>query len=70
MRDTTDEIAQLYRKMLLERGNEERLMMGVIAFDAARAMMLASLPGGLTPSQIRCALLLRTYGNDLPPETL
>jgi hypothetical protein len=49
MTDTPPEIAELVRQRLMTRSAEERFLMGVRMFDAARAMVLASLPAGLSP---------------------
>lgn len=69
MNDTSPEMERLYRKMLLERSNEERFMMGVQMFEVARTMILASLPEGLSEGQIRQALFLRLYGNDFDQQS-
>ena len=49
MTDTLPEIAELVRQKLMARSAEERFLMGVRMFDAARTMALASLPAGLSP---------------------
>ena len=65
MRDTTDPMRERYRRMLMERSGAERMAMGAAMFDAARAMVLASLPPDLTDREIRIALLERIYGREL-----
>jgi hypothetical protein len=40
--------------------------MGVQMFDAARAMMLASLPADLPPEELKRRLFQRIYGEPLP----
>lgn len=62
MTDTSPEIAALVREKLMARSSEERFLMGVRAFDAARAMVLASLPVGLSPNELRRRLYERLYG--------
>jgi len=52
----------------MARSGEERFLMGVRMFDAAREMALASLPAGLSPDELKRQLFLRLYGQPLPPE--
>lgn len=66
MNDTSQEIADIVRAKLMARTNEERFLMGVRMFDAARAMVLASLPEGLAPDQFKRLLFQRLYGYSLP----
>ena len=66
MTDTTPEIAELVRQKLMVRSGEERFLMGVRMFDAARAMVLASLPAGLSPEELKHQLFQRLYGQPLP----
>jgi len=66
MTDTSPEIAELVRQRLMARSSEERFLMGVRMFDAAREMVLASLPAGLTPEELKRQLFQRLYGQPLP----
>ena len=66
MTDTSPEIAKLVRKKLMARSGEERLVMGVRMFDAARAMVLASLPAGLSREEKMRQLFRRIYGQPAP----
>jgi hypothetical protein len=66
MTDTPPEIAELVRQKLMARSGEERFLMGVRSFDAARAMALASLPAGLSPEELKRQLYQRIYGEPLP----
>ncbi len=65
MNDTDPQIAELVRRRLLERSGAERLIMGSRMFDAAKAMILASFPQGLTPLEIKEHLCERLYGNEI-----
>ncbi len=47
MTDTPPEIAKLVHQKLMARSPEERFLMGIRMFDAARDVVLASLPKGL-----------------------
>jgi hypothetical protein len=66
MNDTSPEIAKIVRQKLMARSPEERFLMGVQMFNAAREMVLASLPAGLSPIEIRRLLYERIYGEPLP----
>jgi len=66
MTDTPPEIARLVRQKLMARSAEERLLMGVRMIDAARAMVLASLPAGLSPEGSKRRLFERLYGQPMP----
>lgn len=66
MTDTPPEIAELVRKKLMERSGEERFLMGTRSFDAARAIVLASLPSDLPPEELKRRLYQRIYGEPLP----
>ena len=66
MTNTSTEIAELVRQKLMARSAEERFLMGVRMFDAARAMALASLPAGLSAEELKRQLFQRLYGQPLP----
>jgi hypothetical protein len=64
--DTSPEIASLVRSRLRAFSGAERFVMGALMFDAARAMVLAALPGDLSEDEKRRRLYERFYGEDLP----
>jgi hypothetical protein len=66
MNDTSPEIAELVRQRLMARSPEERFLMGVRMFDAARDMVLASMPAGLSSAELKRQLFQRIYGQSLP----
>ena len=66
MNDTPPEIAELVRQKLLARSGSERFVMGTQMFDAARAVVLASLPAGLAPDALKRQLFQRLYGLPAP----
>ena len=66
MTDTSPEIAELVRQKLMARPAEERFVMGALMFDAAREMILASLPAGLPPVELKNQLFHRLYGQCHP----
>jgi hypothetical protein len=65
MNDTTPEIEEKMREMLMARSGAERMIMAASMFDAARALVLASLPKGLSDDELRRRLCERTYGMTL-----
>ena len=65
MNDTDPEIAKIVRRRLLERSGTERVIMGSNMFDMAKAMIVASLPPGLTELEIKEQLCRRLYGNEV-----
>jgi hypothetical protein len=61
--DTVPGIERIFRELLMRRSGEERLRMGAEMFEAARAIVLASLPPLGAPER-RARLFLRLYGSD------
>ncbi|HXB60551.1 MAG TPA: hypothetical protein VNU95_13345 [Candidatus Acidoferrales bacterium] len=66
MTDTPPEIAELVRQKIMSRTGEERFLMGTRMFEAAREVILASLPPGLSPEELKRQLFQRIYGEALP----
>ena len=66
MTDTSPEIAEMVRVRLMAFSGAERMRMGAESFEAARRMVLASLPPGLTEAERKRRLYRRIYGEDLP----
>jgi hypothetical protein len=66
MTDTPPAVAELVRRKLMARPAEERFLMGIRMFDAARQMVLASLPRGLPDRELRRQLFWRLYGYPAP----
>jgi hypothetical protein len=66
MNDTSPEIAELVRQSLMARSGSERFVMGTRMFDAARAVVLASLPAELSPNELKRQLYQRVYGLAAP----
>jgi len=66
MIDTPPEIAAMVSARLMARSGAERFRMGVEMFEAARRMVLASLPAGLTEDERKRRLFERIYGMPLP----
>ena len=66
MTDTSPEIAELVRVRLMALSGAERFRMGAESFEAARRMVLASLPPGLSETERKRRLFQRIYGEALP----
>lgn len=64
--DTPPEIASMVRERLMARSNAERFEMGCRMFEAAREMVLASLPADLSEVERRRRLFERVYGLRFP----
>lgn len=62
MTDTPPEIEKKMREMLMARSGGERVVMGALMFDAARAMVIASLPRNLSKDEFKQRLFERIYG--------
>jgi hypothetical protein len=65
MNDTPPEVAEFLRRKYMERSGAERMIMASRGFDAARTMILASLPKVLAPEELRRRLFERIYGRKL-----
>ncbi|HUJ10234.1 MAG TPA: hypothetical protein VL171_09425 [Verrucomicrobiae bacterium] len=66
MTDTPPEIAEMVRQKLMARSGAERFVMGTRMFDAARAVVLASLPKRLSSEELKRQLFQRLYGQPAP----
>ena len=66
MTDTPPEIAEMVRARLMALSGPERFLMGVRMCDAARRMVLASLPAGLPESERKRMIFERFHGESFP----
>jgi hypothetical protein len=66
MDDTPSEVRRMMFDLLMALPPEERFVRGALMFDAAREMVIASLPPNLSPEDFRRALYERIYGEPLP----
>ena len=64
MNDTSPEIASMVHARLLAKTGEERFLMGIRMHEAARRMVMASFPPGISDEQRRKLLFERFYGRD------
>jgi len=62
MNDTDPEVARKFRELIMGCSGEERFMMGIRSFDAARDIVLASLPKDLPEDELNRRLFERIYG--------
>jgi len=65
MNDTPREIEEKVHEMMMARSGAERLIMGARMFDAARAIVIASLPKDLPEDELKRRLFERIYGQPL-----
>lgn len=65
MNDTPPEIEEKVHEMMMARSGAERFIMGALMFDAARQIVLASLPKDLPAEELRRRLFERIYGEPL-----
>ncbi len=66
MTDTSPEIAELIRARLMALTGAQRIRMGSEMFDAARRMVIASLPKNLPADELNRLLFQRLYGEPMP----
>jgi hypothetical protein len=66
MTDTPPVIAQMVRDRFMARSGSERFVMGARMFEAARRMVLASFPPGLSEMERKRLLFTRIYGESPP----
>jgi hypothetical protein len=64
--DTSPDIERMVRERLMVLSGAERFRIGSEMFDAARRMVLASLPVGLPEHERKRLLFERVYGERLP----
>jgi hypothetical protein len=62
MNDTSPDIEKIARSLMEARSGGERMIMSASMFDAARAIVLASLPEDLSEEDSRRKLFERMYG--------
>jgi hypothetical protein len=65
MNDTLPEIEEKVHQMMMARSGAERFIMGALMFDAARQIVLASLPKDLPKEELKRRLFERIYGEPL-----
>ena len=68
MNDTTPEMQELHRRLLMERSGEERVRMCFSMNQSARAIVWSTLPEDLSATERRVRFFLRLYGNDFSEE--
>ncbi len=72
MNDTSPEMEECYRAMIMERSGEERLKMGCSMFDTAKALMRAGILDQnphASPAKIRRALFMQLYGHEFDADS-
>ena len=72
MKDTSIEMEQRFRSMILARSGEDRLKMGCSMHETAQAFVIASLKEktpNLTREDLRRAIFLRFFEGDFDKDT-
>ena len=64
MNDTSPEIAAMVHARLMAKTGEERFLMGIRMHEAARRMVMASFPPGISDEQRKKLLFERFYGGE------
>ena len=65
MSDTSPEVEEKFRQILLARSGAERMLMGASMYETARAFVLASFPYDLSPDELKRELFKRFYGSEM-----
>lgn len=68
MTDTSPTTAARMNELWMALPPSERLVCGALMFDAAREMILASFPAGLSSEETHRRLYQRVYGRELPAD--
>ena len=71
MKDTHPMIAKKIKTLMKKKSGEERLMMGFSMFETAKKLAISSLfskSNKRSHTDLRKAIFLRFYGNDLSPD--
>lgn len=66
MNDTSPEIAAMVHARMMAKTGAERFLMGIRMHEAARRMVMASFPPGISDEQRKKLLFERFYGGELP----
>jgi len=67
MNDTHPEIAVMFRKLMMEKSGEQRLIMGCSMYDDAKQIVRDSIYNthpGITEEQMKKEIFIRFYGHE------
>jgi len=64
MNDTSENIDEIYRKMLMKLTGEKRILMSLSMFDLAAELMISSIMEMYTAKDFKKQIFLRMYDND------
>jgi hypothetical protein len=70
MNDTSPTVQKQYHDLLMQKTNEERLLMGLSMFESAREMVMASFQNDSSNLEKKIHLLHRFYGNDFSEQEM
>lgn len=67
MNDTPPEIASQFRRLMMAKSNEQRLIMGCSMYDTARQIARSAIYSQhpqITPQEMKKEIFLRFYGHE------
>jgi hypothetical protein len=64
--DTSPEIRQLVRRIVMSRSEEDRFLMCAEMHEAAKEFAKIDMPNGLTPEEQKHYIFRRIYGEEFP----
>lgn len=70
MNDTSPKMKAMIRERYRQMTPDERVKICADMFEAARAIVISSLPKNLSRRDLRLAVARRFYGNELPEAAL
>ncbi len=65
MNDTLPEVGQIFRELMMRRSGVELMQMAADMFDAARRIIMASLPPDLDDMDMKARLCDRLYRGEV-----
>jgi hypothetical protein len=65
MNDTLPEIERTFRELMMRRSGVERMEMAARMFEAARTIVISSLPSGLPDLEVKVRLCERFYRTEV-----
>lgn len=70
MNDTSPEKQKLYHKLLMQKSDEERFLMGMSMCDTVKQIVLSTFPDTISEPEKKVRLLYRYYSHDFSKDEL
>lgn len=64
MNDTSENVDEIYRKMLMKLTGEKRILMSLSMFDLAAELMISRIKEMYTAEEFKKQIFLKIYDND------